>query len=177
MAIGDEYAFAGSTLWDGRRTDQGLVFVFRLAANGIWNEMGYLTPKNPPSTNGDTFGSSVSISGEYVIVGARLANEPLGDSGAAYIYEFNNITETFIQISKLIPPDSDGVAYFGDSVAISGNWAVVGAKFHDLYASDAGIAYVYFRNSSGIWQFYQRIVSTDISATDYFGQSVDMNCF
>ncbi|HOE39357.1 MAG TPA: FG-GAP repeat protein, partial [Bacteroidales bacterium] len=70
-------------------------------------------------------------------------------------------------------------AYFGASVAISGNFAIIGANQEKKDAdnseenslTNAGAAYI-FKNENGEWIFYQKIVASDRSAGDYFGHSV-----
>ena len=78
---------------------------------------------------GDGFGGSVSVSGDTAIVGAHFKD---GGAGAAYIFSRNQGgTNNWGQIKKLLA--SDGVAndYFGNSVSISGDTAIVGAEYDD----------------------------------------------
>ncbi len=77
----------------------------------------------------DTFGNSVSISGNYVIVGANNEDDSGGPSGKVYIFNVS----TGALVSTLDNPNAFGLSgdYFGDSVSISGNYAIVGTPQED----------------------------------------------
>ncbi len=128
----------------------------------------------------DHFGSSVAISGNYAIIGATgedmdpSGGNPKNDAGAAYIYKRQGGVWVFEQ--KIVAPDRGEGDHFG-SVAISGNYAVVGAvgEDHDVQGSsfkkDAGAAYIYKRQGAN-WIFDQKIVASDRESGDYFGGGV-----
>ena len=131
----------------------------------------------------DSFGSAVDISGGYAIVGARLEDHnadgqnELSDAGAAYIFEVAN-DGSWAQVQKLVAPDRESGDQFGYSVAINGNYAVVGAYLHDLdvdganQVSNAGAVYVYKRASDGTWSLHQKLVPSERNSNDTFGLSV-----
>ena len=84
----------------------------------------------------DQFGVSVSISGNYAIVGA-FGNDDIGlNSGSAYI--FNILSGN--QLNKLTASDAGSGDNFGYSVAISGNYAVIGSPNDN---SLRGAAYIF----------------------------------
>src|SRR5689334_20429311 len=63
---------------------------------------------------------------------------------------------------------------FGGAVALSGDWAIVGARNNDQLASNAGAAYILHRQG-GQWSVVQTLVSpasTPTPASDLFGTSV-----
>ena len=69
---------------------------------------------------------------------------------------------------------SDGAAddWFGYSVAISGDTAVVGAPWHDVGGNaDQGSAYVFVRNG-GTWSLQAQLFASNGGADDWFGISV-----
>ena len=89
---------------------------------------------------GDNFGISVGISGATAIVGAhRDADDDGFYSGSAYLF---NAT-TGAQIAKLTASDAAGGDYFGHSVAIFDNTAIVGAFADDDAGFNSGLAYVF----------------------------------
>ncbi|MDD3860169.1 MAG: MBG domain-containing protein, partial [Bacteroidales bacterium] len=132
----------------------------------------------------DNFGCSVSIDGDYAIVGAKYEDHDLvGGSnklqaGSAYI--FKNESGTWTQVQKIVASDRSADDWFGNSVAISGDYIVVGAYLEDEDESgantfeSAGSAYI-FKNESGTWTEVQKIVASDRSAADYFGYAVDIS--
>ncbi|NQU24736.1 MAG: FG-GAP repeat protein, partial [Candidatus Nealsonbacteria bacterium] len=75
----------------------------------------------------DKFGHSVAISGNTAIVGAGWDDDGGEDSGSAYLFNVRMGS----QLSKLTATDAAGWDYFGYSVAISGNTAIVGAYGDD----------------------------------------------
>jgi len=109
---------------------------------------------------GDWFGWSVSISGDYAMVGAPYEDHDvtggnvLSNAGSAYIFKRSGITWT--EETKLVASDRQQDDYFGVSVSISGDYAIVGAPYedHDFsganYMSAAGSAYI-FRRSGTTW--------------------------
>ncbi len=74
-------------------------------------------------------------------------------------------------------PDPGTQVEFGLEVAISGDWAVVGACLEDLtspFREDAGAAYVYRRTAS-VWMFHSKLTASDAAAFDQFGVDVDID--
>ena len=89
----------------------------------------------------DYFGRSVSISGDYAVVGALRDDDNGNASGSAYVFKRTGTTWT--QESKLLASDGTADDLFGSSVSISGDYAVVGAFRDDDNGSSSGSAYVY----------------------------------
>ena len=106
---------------------------------------------NPAPAADDQFGFSVAISGDYAIVGA-FADDPsgIGDAGSAYIY-FRSGTTWSLQATLPNPAPADN-DQFGFSVAISGDYAIVGAFADDPSGvTDAGSAYIYLNRQAGVY--------------------------
>jgi hypothetical protein len=110
---------------------------------------------------GDKFGDSVSISGDYAIVGAHIKNSY---KGAAYIYKRDGTTWTE-QANFTGEAASDE---FGYSVSISGDYAIVGAAVND---TGTGAAYIYTRSGTS-WTQQQELNG---EATSFFGWSVSIS--
>ncbi|MEE8155192.1 MAG: FG-GAP repeat protein [Phycisphaerales bacterium] len=88
---------------------------------------------------GDRFGGSVAINGTTAIVGAWLDDANGSFSGSAYLFD----TTTGAQVAKLLPNDGAMYDYFGWSVAIRGEIAIVGAFLDDDHGSGSGSAYLF----------------------------------
>ncbi|MEZ4825086.1 MAG: FG-GAP repeat protein [Bacteroidia bacterium] len=124
----------------------------------------------------DWFGYSVAISGDYAVVGAQregddiLSGSAILSSGSAYI--FYNQAGTWTQVQKIVASDRAPSDFFGYSVAISGDYVVVGAESEDEDASGgntldrAGSAYLFY-NQAGTWTQVQKIVASDRETTDF----------
>ncbi|MCH7496096.1 MAG: choice-of-anchor D domain-containing protein, partial [Candidatus Marinimicrobia bacterium] len=89
----------------------------------------------------DQFGVSVSISGDYAIVGAEFRDDNGTDAGSAYVYKRSGTS--WAQEVKLLPADGAADDRFGISVSISGDYAVVGAWLDDDNGTNSGSAYVF----------------------------------
>ena len=89
----------------------------------------------------DYFGNSVSISGDYAIVGAPYDDDKGSTSGSAYIFRRDGTN--WSEQQKLLASDGAAVDYFGESVSISGDYAIVGAKYDDDKGTNSGSAYMF----------------------------------
>ena len=86
----------------------------------------------------DDFGCSVSIDGDYVLIGARCDDDNGAASGSAYVFKRSGTS--WVQEDKLTASDGATSDYFGQSVSIDGNYAIIGAYVDD---NDQGSAYVF----------------------------------
>jgi hypothetical protein len=142
----------------GDENAQGAVYVFN-RHDGIWVETQKLTASDGEA--GDQFGDSVAVSGSIIIVGApfKFINGHLFH-GAAYVFERHG--GSWIETQKLI--ESDGSAFFGWSVAVSGATIVVGSTVNESVSV--------FNRQGGSWVETQRLIASDGAANDLFGISV-----
>lgn len=120
-------------------------------------------------TVNDQLGLSVALSGDTAIVGAFGNDENGLDAGAAYVY--TRVGTAWVQQQKLMPTDSDAGDYFGYSVAIDGDTAIIGAYGDDESSPEAGAAYVFLR-SGGVWTQHKKLIPTGAQSMDYFGVAV-----
>jgi ankyrin repeat protein len=117
----------------------------------------------------DQFGFSVAISGDTAVIGSPTSDHSgFFSAGAAYVFVKSGGVWT--QQQKLTAGDPAGGAYFGDSVAISGDTVVVGAPFL-FQASRPGAAYVFVR-TDGVWSQQQKLTAPDGTARDFFASAV-----
>ncbi len=94
-------------------------------------------------------------------------------TGSAYVYVRSN--GVWSEQQKLTASDGAGEDWFGSSVSISDNTAVIGA--HTEYTDDTnppGSAYVYVR-SNGVWSEQQKLTASDGAGRDNFGSSVSIS--
>ncbi|MBD3360776.1 hypothetical protein GF366_03165 [Candidatus Peregrinibacteria bacterium] len=94
----------------------------------------------------DYFGSDVSISGNYAVVGAY--NYDNGTTrGIAYVYE--RADSTWTKIAKLTASDAADNDAFGISVSIDSDYIIVGAVGEDGTGIDHGAAYIFEKPAGG----------------------------
>lgn len=162
----------------------GSAYVFEQDSTGTWHQVSKIDAGTDRDAY-DEFGMSVSISGDYAIVGTKeeeldpSGSNPITLAGAAYIYERNSSgTWTFAQ--KIVNTDRAGMDEFGFSVSIDGNMALVGAisQSRDTAGSniavEAGAMYLFEKNNNGTWIEIQKLVAADRAPGDCLGWSVSL---
>jgi len=159
VAVEDSIVVVGARMDDDNGLASGSVYVFVKDSTG-WTELQKLHASD--GMEDDRFGRAVSISGDYIFVGAHKDDF---NTGAAYIFMRNGSTWT--EQAKLISSDPDTGDFFGVSIGQSGDYTIIGAAIDD----SAGSAYVYMRTDSG-WVEQVRLTASDGQADDRFGQSV-----
>jgi hypothetical protein len=176
--FGTEVAISGDTIVVGAPDSDdagegtGSAYVFHLDG-GVWTEQDKLLAGDMDQH--DNFGVSVAISGDTVVVGAPFdddACEPPDDmckSGSAYV--FTRSGTAWSQTTKLVASDDEERDFFGFAVAVDGDVALIGARWEDEAASDAGAVYVYSGVGGG-WAEVQKLTASDGESNDRFGDAV-----
>jgi len=77
------------------------------------------------------FGCSVSLDGDTALIGAIRDMDNGADSGSAYVFTRNDTTWT--QQAKLLPSDGEAGDWFGYSVSLSGDTALIGVYMDNNY--------------------------------------------
>ncbi len=192
-APGEDSAAAGV---DGNQIsngapDSGAAYVFARSA-GVWIQQAYLKATNTGS--GDAFGWSVAVAGDTVLVGAYLEDSasigiaPLGDSdnsapdaGAAFVYVRSGTS--WSPQARFKASNTGSNDWFGHSVALSGDTAIVGALGEDSSATgvdgnqasngtfESGAAYVFVRSGAN-WSQQAYLKASNPGQSDQFGYSV-----
>ena len=140
VSIDEDYAIIGAYADNYLGIWTGSAYIFKRTGT-TWSQQAKLTASDDES--GKYFGISVSISGDYTIVGAMGDDDNGYDAGAAYI--FKRTDSTWSEQKKLIPTDNEAGDQFGFSVCIDGNYAIIGSPGDDDNAYDAGAAYIFNR--------------------------------
>jgi VCBS repeat-containing protein len=168
VALDGSIALVGALYADvNGHIQQGASYVFT-QLNGTWSQAQKLTASDGAA--GDLFGRSVALSGSTALVGAYGANHY---KGASYVFTKSN--GTWSQAQKLTASDGAAGDYFGDSVAVYGSTALVGAAYASIgNNSNQGAAYV-FTQANGVWSQTQKLTASDGAAFDEFGSSVSLD--
>lgn len=152
VAISAGNAVVGAEKEDGGTGDTakdcGSAYIFHLnEETGVWTLASILHA--PDKQEGDAYGCTVSLYDDLVIIGA-LKNDAgeqndITDSGAVYIYRILS-NEACSLLKKIYLPDAGAGDYFGNSVSVYGNLAVVGARGkdggEDNSIDNAGASYI-----------------------------------
>jgi len=156
----------GNPTDDDDGNNSGSAYVYR-RITGVWTLEQKLLASD--GTGNDHFGGAVSVSGDVAIVGAWGDYTDLVQfTGSAYVFRYNESTQTWDEEQKLILPDPVPYQFFGGSVSIDGDMAVV-ANNRDLGSS--GATYVY-RHDAGGWTLEQKLKASDAVTDDLLGSSV-----
>ena len=156
----------------GGVSGQGEAYVF-VRSGTTWTEQATLLAKDG-TPSGEYFGGSVSLSGDTVLIGAQLKTvNGKAQQGQAYVF-VRSVT-TWTEQAKLLASDGAATEYFGNSVSLSGDTALVGAIFNTVSGNARqGAAYLYVRSGT-TWTEQSKVVSNDGAANDYFGESVSLS--
>ncbi len=195
VVVGAENEDSNATGVNGNQANNsasgaGAAYVF-VRSGTTWTQQAYVKASN--TNAGDIFGSSVSVSGGTLVVGANLedsnavgvngnqSDNSTNGAGAAYVFVRSG--STWSQQAYIKASNTGAADQFGRAVAMSGDTVVVGAFSEasnatgvngnqaNESASGAGAAYVFVRNGAS-WsqQAYLKASNTDVS--DSFGWSV-----
>ncbi len=125
-----------------------------------------------PYESGDGFASSLSISGDYIIVGASHRTiMGYRNRGSAFI--FKRYGSTWTQHQQLTSWDFETNWDFGESVSISGDYAIVGIPQTSIsYYKDLDRAYIFERHGQS-WERAAKLISPQGGTR--FGRSVSIN--
>ncbi len=167
--FGHSVAISDGLVLIGARDDGGLsgsAYVYRNDGS-TWVEEAKLVASDAAVQ--DWFGYSVAISGDVVVIGAHKNDDNGSNSGSAYIYRYDG--SRWVEEAKLLPLDGHTADFFGWSVAIGGDVALIGTRGDDDNGFDAGSAYVYRYNGS-TWIEETELLASDGAPFDYFGYSI-----
>lgn len=170
--FGNSVAFDGATLVVGAMGDDGNrgaahIFAFR---DGTWVQQQKLTAsdRSVPAFPFDTFGESVAVAGDTIVVGApRNGMGAATPPGSAYI--FGRSGGAWTERQKLTASDDGSTNRFGHRLALSGETLAVAAPGDDR---DRGAVYVFVRNDAGVWIGQPKVTASDGLTGDTFGSAV-----
>ncbi len=169
VSVSGNYAIAGAFYDDDKGSDSGSAYVFKRDGTS-WIKHAKLTTANEAAD--DRFGSSLSLSGNYAIVGAYRDDDNGSDSGSAYIFHYDGTS--WIQQTKLTASDGAPNDHFGRYVSMSDDYAIVGALYDDDNGNDSGSAYVFKREGTS-WVQQAKLIADDGSPDDHFGESASVS--
>ena len=174
----DTFAYIGSPLARSSQAGPvtGLAFVFRKNDSGGWDYEVLPTPNDLAA--GDLYGFAVAGTGGEMLVGAPNQDvDGVGNSGGAYVFG-RSLGGDWSQEQKLSFFDTTLNDYFGYSVAIDHDWAVVGAPGRSVDghpATDTGAVQVFHYTTQYGWFTWQELTGENAASGDVFGASVTLD--
>ena len=169
VSISGDYAVIGAYGGDDILNNLGAAYIFHRSGTN-WTQQAKISAYD--GAEDDLFGWSVSIDGDYVVIGSVDDDDNGSASGSAYIFHRNGTTWTLQ--NKITASDGAPFDEFGNSVSISGDYAVIGALWDDDNGSGSGSAYIFHRSGTS-WTEHVKITASDGEAEDWFGYSVSIS--
>ena len=167
VAVDGDTIVVGAYGEDGAGTQRGAAYVYQRASNGTWGNEQKLTASN--TTNNQWFGYGVAVNGDIIAAGAV----GVSSFSAQPMFERNS-SGTWSQTQILIGSGPHSGDYFGYSIVIDGDMAVIGAPSPAL-GSYNGAAYVFERASDGTWSEVTKLLASDGAVNDQYGTSVSIS--
>ncbi len=172
-AAGDSFGFSvdvsGDTALVGaynKSSGRGAAYVFTRSGS-TWTQQAKLEASD--GVSGDSFAYSVALEADTALIGAFLADGGVANSGTAYVFVRSGTS--WSQQAKINASDAANGDYFGFSVALSSETALIGAR---EVGGANGAAYVFVRSGTS-WSEQQRLAATPSNILDYFGRSVALD--
>jgi len=163
----DELFIGASAYSDQSENDSGIIYYYRLI-NDQWQLQDSLLPSD--LFNDNLFGIAISLQENRLLIGSPQAFSTV-ISGTAYVFEY--INEEWIEVQKVVPDDPKLDSWFGSSVYLDGDSAIVGAYRDSEIYSEAGAAYLFNLNES-TWEQSEKMFSYNPTNNGRFGISVFM---
>jgi len=163
VSIDNRYAVVGAPDDDVVEIDAGAAYIFHCVSG----EPIFTLSRTNPNV-GDGFGFVVSIDSGKVVIGVPFDDTSSVDSGATYLYDVasGGLLRTF---SNPTPETSD---FFGISVALSGDYVLVGANQDNTGAPGAGAAYLFDASAGALLRTF---LNPTPGENDLFGDAVSIS--
>ncbi|MFQ5805441.1 MAG: S8 family serine peptidase [Phycisphaerae bacterium] len=169
VAISGDAAVIGAPEDDDNGENSGSAYIFRFDGSG-WVQEAKLLASDGAAY--DDFGTSVAISGNTVVIGAFLDDDNGFNAGSAYVFRFDG--SGWVQEPKLLASDGGAEDFFGLSVGLSNDAALIGAPWNNDFGTHSGSAYV-FRFDGSSWAEEQKLLASDGATGNEFGWSVSIS--
>ena len=144
----------------------GKAYVF-VRKSGKWTEQAKVSGSD--TKYGEYFGQGITVTGNTMVVGAPRNG---GYLGAAYVFVRSGTK--WSEQAKLAPDDGPGKFFLGDSLSLSGETLLVGARNADGVVKGTGAAYVFVRSGTK-WTKQAKLFSSDSKQGDRHGAAVALD--
>ncbi len=162
VASDGETLIAGATVHDN---SIGAAYVFEKTASGAWRETQLLVPDD--LAEGDAFGRAATMAGNRILI-ATWAHAD--GRGAVYVFRKDDASGAWSQEAKLMGDDVQPNEWFGMSLALEGEWALIGTPQKDR---SSGAAYAFHFDGQS-WTQVQKLVASEGAPNNRFGAAVTL---
>jgi len=177
-AVNRSIVFPNNSLYN---VTKGSAYIYRKTNNGNWSFIQKIEASDGQPLH--HFGISVDIIENTIVIGSP--REGINLSGAAYIFNKNNNSNTWSEVEKLTAFDYRGnQTNFGFNVEIEDDIIAISSgqdpnfNYENIVpdvTNGTGAVYLFKRNSNGRWLDHQKLTVTDNSAMILdFGDGLEM---
>jgi len=156
-----------------KASGDGAVYIITRSGT-TWTQQQKITDTSAVG-DGDNFGRSVTIQGDYAIIGApNFDPGSKANAGMAQVWYRSGTTWSLQQ--EIVPASSDHAASdrFGHLVDIDGTSALICSPTKTGAGGQIGAVYVYTRSGS-TWSQQQILTASDAASSAKFGDEVDID--
>ena len=168
VAVSGDYAIIGACYDDENGENSGSAYIF-YNNSGTWEQYQKITASDG-QTN-DFFAITVTISDNYAFATSLLGSS---NSYAGKVYVFFNDEGIWTETAILTASDGEDYDFFGTSMSISDDYAIISAYGNDDSGSESGSAYI-FHNNEGTWTETTKLTASNGNENDRFGISVGIS--
>ena len=171
VALSGDTALVGAPYQSVHHANQGVAYVFA-RSGASWSQQAELTASDGAAQV--EFGTAVALSGNTALVGSpQHAVGSNARQGAVYAYTASG--SGWSLQAELAASDGAAYDFFGNSVAVDDDTALIGALYREVGGnSQQGAAYVFVRSGSG-WSQQADLTAGDGAANDNLGYSVALD--
>lgn len=164
VAVSGNTAIVGAP---GGNKGAGAAYVFtRARIRSNWVLEARLSQSESVQEDRDRFGETVAVFGDVALVGA-----PRNSFREGRVYAFRRSGDVWTVVDILKASDNDVDDFFGESIATSGDVAIIGASGDDEFGEESGAAYLFVR-SGDVWTEHRKLFPGDGSEPAEFGRAV-----
>lgn len=169
VALSGDTAVVGAIFHDSKGDDSGAAYVFTRSGEN-WGQQSKIIGADTDA--GDSFGQSIAIYGDTLVIGAPHDGESISDAGSVYVFVRSG--NVWIQQAKLTAADGGEGDVFGISTALYGDTLLIGADLNAEKGFNSGAAYVFVR-SRNVWEQQAKLTAADAGEGDIFGVRVALS--
>ncbi len=169
VSLSGDTALIGAVNDNDNGDQSGSAYVF-IRTGSNWTQQAKLLASDIVAE--DQFGYSLSLDGDTALIGVANDDDNGDQSGSAYV--FTRTGSNWTQQAKLLALDGTAGDYFGWSVSLSGDSALIGADGDDDQGESSGSAYIFTRTGSN-WTQQGKLLAPNGTAYDSFGWCISLS--
>ena len=153
VSLDGDVAVVGAS---GASVGSGALYVYRYDPILLsWQFEQRVTPSD--AAQFDQFATSVAVSDGRILAGSFRDDDGGADSGSATTFVFDELSQSWLEETKILSPDTAAGDRFGIAVALSGSRAVIGATGDDPEGFQSGGAYLFVDDPINGWTFAEEL--------------------